>query len=169
MTTVKQFIMFSFLSSLLSCGQAQDQKVESNTYDFMLKKLLSHSVAELTVKEAPSPSKVTFLDARETEEYAVSHIEGAQLVGYDDFHLDSVQNIPKNTPLVVYCAVGYRSEKVAEQLIADGFTDVKNLYGGIFEWSNQGKELHNSIGITDSVHTFSKTWGVWVKTQKKAH
>lgn len=166
---VKQLLMFSFISGLLSCSHAQDQPVGSSTYALMLNKLLSHTVAEITIKEVTDSTEALFLDAREIEEYEVSHIEGAQLVGYDNFHLDSVTDIPKNTPIIVYCAVGYRSEKVAEQLIANGYKDVKNLYGGIFEWSNQGKKLQNASGPTDSVHTFSKAWGVWLKTPNKTH
>jgi rhodanese-related sulfurtransferase len=47
--------------------------------------------------------------------------------------------------------VGYRSEKVTEKLQKAGFTQVSNLYGGIFEWVNQGYPIVNQSGATSDV------------------
>ena len=47
-----------------------------------------------------------------------------------------VEDIARESTIVVYCSVGYRSEKIAEELDKLGFTNVSNLYGGIFEWIN---------------------------------
>jgi hypothetical protein len=63
----------------------------------------------------------------------------------------------------VYCSVGYRSERIGEKLLKLGYTDVVNLYGGIFEWKNQGLDVYNSSNYpTDSVHTYNKSWGKWL-------
>ncbi|NJL77614.1 MAG: rhodanese-like domain-containing protein [Saprospiraceae bacterium] len=136
----------------------------------MLKNLLSHTVSELTVAEAKAvQGKAIFLDAREWKEYEVSHIANAKYVGYDSFDLKTVQHLPKDQPIVVYCSVGYRSEKVAEQLKSAGYQQVTNLYGGIFEWRNQGNGVVNQTGSTEKVHAYNRAWGVWLKKGEKVY
>ena len=72
------------------------------------------------------------LDTREKEEFDTSHIPNAIYAGYYDFSIEQFNALNKDTTVVVYCSVGYRSSVVAEKLIEAGFTDVRNLYGGIF-------------------------------------
>lgn len=154
-------MMFSFLNA---------QKVESKSYGIMLKTLLSHSVPELNVAEVDSSKKLVWLDAREKNEFEVSKIENAQWVGYDDFSMERVANLAKDDEIVVYCSVGYRSEKVAEQLIEAGYTNVHNLYGGIFEWKNTGKSVVDKTNNeTEKVHAYNKTWGIWLSNGKKVY
>ena len=77
--------------------------------------------------------------------------------------LENVADLDKKTPIVVYCSVGYRSEKVGEKLKAAGFLNVKNLYGSIFEWVNEGNPVvGNDNKATAKVHTYNKTWSRWV-------
>lgn len=147
-------------------------QVQSSAYRLMLKKLLSHTVPEMQVQQlAADTSGVLLLDAREPKEFAVSHLTGALHVGYDDFKLTAMpDSLAKDRPIVVYCSVGYRSEKVAEQLRAAGYSQVSNLYGGIFEWVNQGNPVVDSRGsVTQRVHAYSRTWGVWLKKGKKVY
>jgi sulfur-carrier protein adenylyltransferase/sulfurtransferase len=40
-------------------------------------------------------------------------------------------------PLVVYCRTGGRSARVAQYLLASGFTRVENLGGGVMGWRNE--------------------------------
>lgn len=158
--------------ALLCFGTAQAQrKVKSGPYNAMLKTLLKHSVPEIAVDAlVPLQKKVVLLDAREPNEYAVSHLPNALSVGYNNFSLEAVKQVDKNAPVVVYCSVGYRSEKVAEQLIAAGFTDVRNLYGGIFEWCNQKNSLVDTQGQpTNKVHAYNKVWGIWLKHAQKVY
>ena len=108
--------------------------VKSKTYNLLLKKLLKHDVPEITVDSLSKINQpVLLLDARELEEFNVSHLSNAKFVGYKNFNIDSLNHTDKNQPIVVYCSVGYRSEKISEKLISAGFTNVQNLYGGIFE------------------------------------
>jgi rhodanese-related sulfurtransferase len=107
------------------------------------------------------------LDVREKEEYDVSHLPGARYVGYNKFDLGSLVDLPKDTAIVVYCSIGYRSEKIGEKLRANGFSRVYNLYGSIFEWVNEGRTILNRQGeVTDSIHTFNKKWSKWVEQEK---
>lgn len=162
-------LLLSFIVS--SCLTAQEAAVQSNSFGLMLKTLLSHTVPEVAVPEAAAkPDNTVFLDARERKEYEVSHLAGARFVGYDHFSLDTVADLPKTTPIVVYCAVGYRSEKISEQLITAGFENVSNLYGGIFEWKNQGHTVVSPAGdTTDKVHAYNRTWGIWLNNGEKVY
>ena len=105
------------------------------------------------------------LDAREPEEFRVSHIKGALNVGYNDFSSEEkqLQNLDKTKPVVVYCSVGIRSEKIGEKLKKAGFTNLKNLYGGIFEWKNKGFPVIDSTGKkTENIHIYGKMWGQYL-------
>jgi rhodanese-related sulfurtransferase len=162
--------LFIFLICLITSINGFSQ-VKSGAYRIMLKGLLSHSVPEITVQEAVNKqSESLLLDAREPREYEISHISGATSVGYDHFDLSKV-SLPENKskPIIVYCSVGYRSEKVAEKLIKAGYQNVSNMYGGIFEWVNNGYPIVNSAGPTQRVHAFDRTWGVWLKKGEKVY
>ena len=54
--------------------------------------------------------RAIFLDAREPEEYAVSHIKNARPVGYKDFDPSMIKDLPKDTAIIVYCS-GSRAAK----------------------------------------------------------
>jgi rhodanese-related sulfurtransferase len=170
MAIVKKAIVI--LAALLCIGTAQAQRrVKSGSYNTLLKTLLKHTVPEISVDSlANCKASVTLLDAREPPEFAVSHLAAALPVGYNNFSLDAVRQLDKNAPVVVYCSVGYRSEKVAEKLIAAGFTNVQNLYGGIFEWKNRQHPVVDANGAaTDKVHAYSKAWGIWLKNAQKVY
>jgi rhodanese-related sulfurtransferase len=113
--------------------------------------------------------EVVILDARETAEFEVSHIEGALRIGYDKPDFNILKDIPLDTDIVVYCSIGYRSEKIGEKLQERGYTNVSNLYGGIFEWSNRQYELVDTKGQkTNTLHTYSRRWSKWVDPEKTA-
>ena len=46
-----------------------------------------------------------------------------------------VAGLPKETKLVFHCHHGGRSQAAAERFLAEGFTNVHNLEGGIDAWS----------------------------------
>lgn len=143
-------------------------------YRLLLEGLYSKSVPLMTVSQAArlqaNGQQAVFLDTREKEEYRVSHIRDAVWVGYKDFNLKRLSGISLQTPLVVYCSVGYRSEKIGEQLLKAGFTNVHNLYGSIFEWVNQGYPVYDAKGQpTPRVHAYSRTWGIWLTRGSKVY
>ena len=115
---------------------------------------------------------VVLLDAREQNEYDVSHLKNAVFVGYDSFNLKkTLKKLPnKNTKIVVYCSLGIRSEEIAEKLKKVGYTNVLNLYGGIFEWKNNNYNVFSSEGkATEKVHTFSVEWKKWLLKGEKIY
>jgi rhodanese-related sulfurtransferase len=155
---------------LFSCGQNNDGMVGSSAYNLMLRNLLDHSVEEISVSElSENYHQYTLLDAREKPEYEVSHMTNAIWVGYDKFDRNKLNGVDKDAPIVVYCSVGYRSEKIANQLTYLGYTNVKNLYGGIFEWVNQKQPIYDEFGETDRVHAYNKAWGIWLKNGDKVY
>lgn len=80
-----------------------------------------------------------------------------------------MDGIAKDANIVVYCAVGSRSEKIARELKEMGFENVSNLYGGIFEWVNRGYEIVNDTGETDTVHAYNRFWGFWLQEGEKVY
>lgn len=130
--------------------------------DKTLKKFNAETVPYIYTENIPDTKSFTLLDTRKKEEYDVSHLPNAVWVGDKEFNPNNVlEEIPnKEKPIIVYCSIGVRSEDIGEKLLALGYTDVKNLYGGIFQWKNNDKLIYNAKEQpTDSVHTFSKHWG----------
>ncbi len=131
-----------------------------------LHQLNRNSVPYIKPIDASKKKDVVFLDAREPEEYNVSHIQNAKFVGYDNFDEAEIKSVVKSktTPIVVYCSIGVRSERIGEKLQQMGYTNVQNLFGGIFEWKNQGLKVYDPKNLeTEKVHTYSKKWSKFLK------
>lgn len=156
-------VLFAMAFMLQACGQ--------DTFDEMVDGLIDRTVPLVQPSACVGDTSVVFLDAREWNEYSVSHIMDAVAVGYDAFSLDSLAGIPKDAQIVVYCSVGYRSEKIGEQLLEAGFNDVQNLYGGIFHWVNTGNTVYTDGHPTEEVHAYNSNWGQWLeeKSCKKVY
>lgn len=139
----------------------------------LLKQQNTESIPYISVEDLKTEKEsVILLDSREEKEFNTSHLQNAICVGYDSFNLDVVKpKLPnKDSKIVVYCSLGIRSEDIAEKLKKAGYTNVYNLYGGIFEWKNNDLEVLNSQKQpTDSVHTFSKEWSRWLKKGIKVY
>ena len=110
------------------------------------------------------------LDTRELYEYNVSHLTNARCVGYDKFTMNSIRDIPQDAEIVVYCSLGVRSEKIGERLTKAGYTNVKNLFGGIFEWVYNDFEIIDKNGKkTNRIHTFDSNWSQWLLKGEKVY
>ena len=73
--------------------------------------------------------------------------------------LDALEaNDPERT-VVVYCSVGYRSSRLAEELRARGFENVFNLEGSLFQWANEGRPLYRGEERVDQAHPYDEEWG----------
>lgn len=105
------------------------------------------------------------LDARAPEEFAVSHLRGARNAEQIEAAL---KDYPKDQPIVTYCAVGYRSSVLAEKLGKQGFTNVVNLEGSIFQWANEGRPIYKGETLVQQVHPFDAKWGEMLKPEVRA-
>lgn len=157
---MKKLLYISLFISTITFSQNTEKQLDS-----LLNKLLSFEVPIIKIGPNTNLDNYLFLDSREPNEFAVSHIKNALNIGYNHFELNKfTQQIPdKNTPIIIYCSIGYRSEKIGLQLINAGYTNVKNLYGGIFSWINAQQPIvdkHNKKTL--DIHTYSKEWSRWV-------
>jgi len=135
---------------------------------FLLKQSLRHRFAKvewittaqladwLADKERQPP---VLLDVRTKEEWDVSHIPGARRVDPNAPIEKANSGISKETSIVTYCAVGYRSGELATKLREAGFTNVRNLEGSIFQWANEHRPLVRDDQPVTTVHPYSSLWG----------
>lgn len=111
-----------------------------------------------------------FLDARERNEFEISHIKSAAYVGFEDFNMMRLKNIKKDEQIIVYCSVGLRSDRITRKLIDAGYVNAKNLYGGIFEWLNKDFEIVDVQEMeTKNIHPFNKKFGAWLNKGIKVY
>lgn len=152
-----------WLYLILSLPSAVFSQIKTPEFKEMLDDLYDHTVPLISVDSLKHLKNVYLLDTREKEEFDVSHLKNARNVGYIWFDMRKVYDIPKDATVVLYCSVGYRSEKIGEKLLKNGYQKVYNLYGSIFEWVNEGNPIYKSSGVqTTEIHTYNKNWSKWV-------
>jgi rhodanese-related sulfurtransferase len=74
------------------------------------------------------------LDVRQDWETRLCRLENALHIPIEEIEL-RVDELDPSDEIVVYCHQGVRSAAVAEYLRSVGFTDVKNLAGGLDAWA----------------------------------
>jgi rhodanese-related sulfurtransferase len=81
------------------------------------------------------------IDVRTAEEFAESHIAGAQNIDVRNPEFAAnIKHLPTDTAILVYCRSGKRSLTAAEIFKDNGFREIINLKGGIEEWIGEGFE-----------------------------
>lgn len=97
-------------------------------------------VPEITVAATQAalagPTPPLLLDVREPYEWRQVRIAEARHIPMNGIP-QSLQDLPRTQPIVVFCAHGSRSFGVAHYLREQGF-DAYNLTGGITQWHIQG-------------------------------
>ena len=79
--------------------------------------------------------KLNRIDCREPNEYAEFNI-GATLIPlgkFQSFQLDELEDL-KNEEVIIHCRSGNRSGQACMLLDTMGFTNTKNVVGGMLEW-----------------------------------
>ena len=154
-----RLILLFFLFCSLSLG------AQTDSYKKMLKEYYDGfpTISAETALKKLENEDVVFLDIREMEEFNIGHISNALNVGYDHFYMDKIKHLPKTTEIIVYCSIGARSQDIGKKLKKFGYTNVTNLYGGLFHWCNLGYPMVDLWGKnTITIHGYSKEWGKWV-------
>ena len=78
--------------------------------------------------------KITLIDVREPDEYAICHLKEAQLIPLAQLR-NHIRELNPNDSIVLYCHHGTRSAQATLWLQKMGFKDAKNLGGGIDAWA----------------------------------
>ena len=163
-------MMVALFSCVAACSwhhPPAEVLVANPAFDRELQRLLAFSVPVVGVEDLQSAGDdVILLDTRSREEYEVSHLPGARFVGYETFDPRTPHDVPLDANIVLYCSVGYRSEKIGERLQELGYRNVSNLYGSMFEWVNRGYEVVDTEGrLVEVVHTYNEDWSKWVTNE----
>jgi rhodanese-related sulfurtransferase len=111
----------------------------------------------------PNRPQPQIIDVRTPNEFSLSHLPDARRIDADGPTLDSL--VAANRPVVLYCAVGFRSSKLARRLMKAGMTDVFSLEGAIFQWGNEGRPMVDGMGPVAKVHPYNDRWAVLLKPE----
>ena len=82
--------------------------------------------------------KLNLLDVREPQENAEFNIGGRLLpLGYiQTMQIDDIEDL-RDQEVIVYCRSGNRSGQACQMLETFGFTNAKNLVGGMLAWREE--------------------------------
>ena len=95
-------------------------------------------------QELEKGTDAIILDVRTQEEYNSGHIKGSLLITLDDLQDKVEEEIPnKDAKIYVYCRSGGRSSMAQMTLQSMGYTNCKNIIGGILEWEDRGYPLES--------------------------
>ncbi|NJR41732.1 MAG: molybdopterin-synthase adenylyltransferase MoeB [Akkermansiaceae bacterium] len=101
----------------------------------------SNTMESITTKELKTKLNDHFqgllIDVREPDEYAIANIVGSRLIPLQTLP-DQLENLPKDREIYIHCKMGGRSAKAVHFLLDNGFSQVKNVTGGIDAWLADG-------------------------------
>ena len=84
-------------------------------------------------KRIDAGDKLFILDVREPNEYQINKIAGSTLIPLGEVPR-RYQELPRDVEIITQCKMGGRSQKARDFLRTVGFTNMKNLKGGILDW-----------------------------------
>lgn len=89
---------------------------------------------KLALEKARASGKFTLLDVREPGETSAGYVKGAELLPYNSgvFGREHA-SIPKDRPVLIYCASGGRAGRAAQILATEGWKDILVLSSGGYE------------------------------------
>lgn len=106
------------------------------------------SVRELQ-NERDSAERLQVLDVREPAEWKTGHIEGAVHIPFYRVSTNS-GSLDRERPVAVICGSGVRSSLAASLLQRAGFSDVRNVTGGMSAWIAAGLPVDHTHAETVS-------------------
>jgi rhodanese-related sulfurtransferase len=94
------------------------------------------SVIELQ-KRLSNGEKVNLIDVREVHEYEEFNLGGIHIpLGELPSKLEDLDEM-KEEEVIVHCRSGMRSNTAKQFMLQQGFSNVRNLIGGILDWQAQ--------------------------------
>lgn len=114
------------------------------------------------LKSILEDSNLILIDVRQSKELDISILPHA--LSTAQFAARYRTGIPAGSRIVVYCTIGYRSGRYAEQLAAMGIK-CENLEGGILMWSFAGgpllaKNANDEWVATNRIHVYDSEWNI---------
>ena len=101
-----------------------------------------------------TPAPPLLLDVREYPEFAAGHLKAAQLIPLAEIERRASE-LPQDRLIVARCRSGGRSAEAASKLAHLGFTNVRQLTGGVMAWEKAGlpleKETHHPWALERQV------------------
>ncbi|MBB6445146.1 rhodanese-like domain-containing protein [Bacillus benzoevorans] len=125
-TTFAILIVCSMLM-LAACGSAVTSSENSDGK-------LYEDVNVKHAKELIDKNEVVVIDVRTEAEYKEGHIPNATLIPEDEID-NRMEDLDKDTSYLMVCRSGNRSSNASEMLAKSGFTHIKNMKGGMNEWT----------------------------------
>lgn len=130
------------------CGSAngneqQTSDSEPTAEEQSVKNIEVVSAADFANRLSAAPAAAPqLLDVRTPKEQRQGVIEGARFLDFSkrDVFANGIDQLDKNQPVFVYCAVGGRSAAAARMLAERGFRQVIDLQGGIDAWKRSGNQ-----------------------------
>lgn len=119
-------------------------------------------------REDGGRTQPVLIDARTRGEYQVSHLRDAINMDPARPTLRPLKSLAKNDPIVVYASVGYRSARLAHWLGGQGYTNVRNLAGGMFRWADDDRPVFRDNRPTTEVHPYDRRWGLLLESRYRA-
>ncbi|NLA15313.1 MAG: FAD-dependent oxidoreductase [Bacteroidales bacterium] len=105
-----------------------------------------------------NPEDVFLLDVRIEEEYMIGTLKGAVNIPLDELR-DRLDEVPKDKPIYVFCAVGVRGYFAANILTQNGYKEVYNLSGGYKTYEAAAESELGSVPIQPSFSIAYKDTG----------
>ena len=163
MRNAAAWIVIAALGALPASCERAARELDWNTAEAIITEefpdVPSLTTGELAASLDTDWAGVVLLDARETEEFAVSHLPGAHHVGSDAAAAERLAAAAPDAVVVVYCSVGYRSAALVEQLRNRGHANAVNLAGSIFRWAGEGRPVYRGAARVEQVHPYDDRWG----------
>jgi adenylyltransferase/sulfurtransferase len=122
------------------CGMPAHDRTEASSATSTPSSAQSKRIDEITVHELKARldrgEKLFILDVRNPNEYQICHLSGSVLIPLSELP-HRLHEIPKDQEIVVHCKMGGRSAQAIEIMKQHGFTNLKNLVGGINAWATE--------------------------------
>ena len=94
---------------------------------------------------------ITLVDVRTPDEFALGSITGAINIPLDEMR-QRLAEIPTNRPVWLFCGVGLRGYLASNILKANGYSEVRNLIGGLKTYNAATAKIATPKGFDDECH-----------------
>lgn len=136
----KRFLAALLLGAavLAGCGTNSDKQPAEQTRATAPKAMVNLTAADLQAR-LKAGEKFVIVDVRTPEEFAAGHIDGAKLAPLQTVEVDVAKlGLAKDKEIILVCRSGNRSAQAYQILSEQGYTNLKNMEGGMIAWEKLG-------------------------------